>query len=603
MLDDGAIGRGDPSVRHHFRDSVSDTMRITDLAAPRKIPPGTGWRKFVYSVSFHKINPGESPRERHYRNLQGRIRRHIRRQYVITVVSGKGGVGVTTMAACIGGVFRECRPENVIAIDAVPSFGTLADRIDESPPGDYAAIINDTDVQGYADIREHLGQNRIFLITVALALLTASPASAITPPPIDPGALPPDVTGPDQPTEQRVLCASPTTLPGSGFHDPPWSNTYLGVADAHKFATGAGVTVAVIDTGVDASPRVPAEPGGDFVDQAGNGLSDCDAHGTLTASIIAGRPAPTDGFVGVAPDARLLSLRQTSEAFEPVGSQANPNDPNATPAAGSIRSLARAVVHAANLGVGVINISEAACYKVSRPIDETSLGASIDYAVNVKGVVVVVAAGNTGGDCVQNPAPDPSTPGDPRGWNNVQTVVTPAWYAPLVLSVGGIGQTGMPSSFSMHGPWVDVAAPAENIVALGDTGEPVNALQGREGPVPIAGTSFAAAYVSGLAALLRQRFPDLTPAQIIHRITATARHPGGGVDDLVGAGVIDAVAALTWDIPPGPASAPYNVRRLPPPVVEPGPDRRPITAVALVAVGLTLALGLGALARRALSRR
>lgn len=131
----------------------------------------------------------------------------------------------------------------------------------------------------------------------------------------------------------------------------------------------------------------------------------------------------------------------------------------------------------------------------------------------------------------------------------------------------------------------------------------MNALQGREGPVPIAGTSFAAAYVSGLAALLRQRFPDLTPAQIIHRITATARHPGGGVDDLVGAGVIDAVAALTWDIPPGPASAPYNVRRLPPPVVEPGPDRRPITAVALVAVGLTLALGLGALARRALSRR
>lgn len=160
MLDDGAIGRGDPSVRHHFRDSVSDTMRITDLAAPRKIPPGTGWRKFGYSVSFHKINPGESPRERHYRNLQGRIRRHIRRQYVITVVSGKGGVGVTTMAACIGGVFRECRPENVIAIDAVPSFGTLADRIDESPPGDYAAIINDTDVQGYADIREHLGKTR-----------------------------------------------------------------------------------------------------------------------------------------------------------------------------------------------------------------------------------------------------------------------------------------------------------------------------------------------------------------------------------------------------------------------------------------------------------
>jgi MinD-like ATPase involved in chromosome partitioning or flagellar assembly len=167
MSDEGAHRRADPSTGRNFRDSVSDTMRITDLAAPRKIPPGSGWRKFIYGLSFHKINLGESPRERHYRDLQGRIRRHIRRQYVITVVSGKGGTGVTTMATCIGGVFRECRPQNVIAIDAVPGFGTLADRIDESPPGDYTAIINDTDVQGYADIREHLGQNAVGLDVLA----------------------------------------------------------------------------------------------------------------------------------------------------------------------------------------------------------------------------------------------------------------------------------------------------------------------------------------------------------------------------------------------------------------------------------------------------
>jgi len=142
-------------------------MRITDLAAPRKIPPGSGWRKIVYNGSFRKINLGESPTERRYRELQNRIRRHIRRQYVVTVVSGKGGVGVTTMVACIGGIARECRPQNVIAIDAVPGFGTLADRIDESPPGDYSAIINDTDVQGYADIREHLGQNPVGLDVLA----------------------------------------------------------------------------------------------------------------------------------------------------------------------------------------------------------------------------------------------------------------------------------------------------------------------------------------------------------------------------------------------------------------------------------------------------
>jgi membrane-anchored mycosin MYCP len=109
--------------------------------------------------------------------------------------------------------------------------------------------------------------------------------------------------------------------------------------------------------------------------------------------------------------------------------------------------------------------------------------------------------------------------------------------------------------------------------------------------------------VSGLAALLKQRFPDRTPAQIINRITATARHPGGGVDNAVGAGVIDPVAALTWDVPEGPATVPYKVKQLPPPVYVPPPDRGPITAVVVAAGGLAVALGLGAMARRALRRR
>lgn len=149
------------SVRH--QESVSGTLRISDMVTPRKIPPGSGWRRFLYRVSAKMINPGESPAERHYRELRERTRRHIRKQYVIAVVSGKGGVGKTTVTACIGGVFRECRPENVVAVDAVPGFGTLAGRIDESPPGDYSAVLNDVDVQGYADIREHLGQNGVGL--------------------------------------------------------------------------------------------------------------------------------------------------------------------------------------------------------------------------------------------------------------------------------------------------------------------------------------------------------------------------------------------------------------------------------------------------------
>lgn len=147
--------------------SISGTLRVSDMVAPRKIPPGSGWRKFVHRVSFRSINLGESPAERHYRELRDRIRRHVRKQYVIGVVSGKGGAGKTTMTACIGAVFRECRPDNVVAIDAVPGFGTLAARIDHAPPGDYSAVLNDTDVQGYADIREHLGQNSVGLDVLA----------------------------------------------------------------------------------------------------------------------------------------------------------------------------------------------------------------------------------------------------------------------------------------------------------------------------------------------------------------------------------------------------------------------------------------------------
>ncbi len=144
-----------------------EPLRISDMVAPRKLPPGAGWRKALYSTTFRRINLGESPAERHHRELRTRIRRHIRKQYVIGFVSGKGGVGKTTMTASIGGVFRECRPENVVAIDAVPGFGTLAGRIDEAPPGDYLAVLEDTDVQGYADIREHLGQNNIGLDVLA----------------------------------------------------------------------------------------------------------------------------------------------------------------------------------------------------------------------------------------------------------------------------------------------------------------------------------------------------------------------------------------------------------------------------------------------------
>ena len=167
---DAASRRGpghEPGPARRSRRPMSDTLRVSDLVPPRKPPPGSGWRRLAYRTSFHAVNPGPSAAERHYRELVERIRRHIRRQFVIAVISGKGGVGKTTLTACIGAVFRECRPENVVAVDAAPGFGTLAGRIDEAPAGDYAAVLNDTDVQGYADIREYLGQNDIGLDVLA----------------------------------------------------------------------------------------------------------------------------------------------------------------------------------------------------------------------------------------------------------------------------------------------------------------------------------------------------------------------------------------------------------------------------------------------------
>lgn len=100
----------------------------------------------------------------------------------------------------------------------------------------------------------------VMVLAVLLALFSAPPAWAIDPPVIDAGAVPPDETGPDQPTEQRKICATPTVMPNSNFADRPWANDYLRIQEAQKFATGAGVTVAVIDTGVNGSPRSRPNP-------------------------------------------------------------------------------------------------------------------------------------------------------------------------------------------------------------------------------------------------------------------------------------------------------------------------------------------------------
>lgn len=448
------------------------------------------------------------------------------------------------------------------------------------------------------------------LLVAASALIWPGAAAAVEPPIIDPAALPADTVGPEPGIEweQRQPCMVPLAKEGSQFGDPPWSADFLQLSEAHKQAQGEGVLVAVIDTGVKPSARVPAEPGGDFIGNT-DGLTDCDGHGTMMASLIAGRPDPADKFVGVAPKARIVSLRNTSGILTEKGRAGmDPNDPNQSKPAGTVRGLARAIVRAVNLGAKVISISETACLKPSDGIDQASLGAAVRYAVVDKNVVVVAAAGNveggqraaSGGNCGQNPGPIPSNPQDAAGWGQVKTVVTPAWYAPLVLTVGAVRRDGAPADFSVHGPWLGVSAPGDEMTALFDD-HPVDALPGEGGPVSLQGTSYSTAQVAGVAALIRSdpRYKDLTANQVMDRIIRSARHPGPGWDNVQGFGPVDALAALTWDLPVGPQLPPVRVRQIPPPPPRTEPDFGPITKVVGVFVGALAVAGLVQLGRKA----
>jgi membrane-anchored mycosin MYCP len=222
------------------------------------------------------------------------------------------------------------------------------------------------------------------------------------------------------------------------------------------------------------------------------------------------------------------------------------------------------------MGATVINISTVACQPVASGLDDRSLGAALEYAVDVKNAVVVAAAGNVGGpgQCPeQNPPTNPARPGQPD-WNRVSVVVSPAWYDDYVLTVGSVGADGAPSKFSLAGPWVDVAAPGENIVSLDPDGEGlVSTLPTVGDPMPISGTSYAAPAVSAIAALVRSRSPELSARQVMRRIEQTALQPSAGWNPVVGHGIVDALAAVSDE--PTPVSTVQTGQ--PRPVSHPGP--------------------------------
>lgn len=447
----------------------------------------------------------------------------------------------------------------------------------------------------------------LVVVLVVLGIGTSPQAGAVSPPVVSPGPPPTGPLGPPQPTELKAICGIPTgVLPATDFTKRTSAEAMLEYRSAWRFSRGAGQKVAVIDTGVNRHPRLPAlEGGGDYV-SSGDGLQDCDAHGTVVAGIIAAAPSPDDSFAGVAPDAAILSIRQNSGVYGPVGAGAvNADDPNAVSTGyGNTHTLALAVTRAVDLGATVINLSEVACAPVGAGLDDDELGRAVRYAFE-RNVVVVAAAGNfnTEGICeAQNVISDPNQPLE-TGWDTVGTIASPAWFDDYVLSVAAVTPSAAPAEFSLHGPWIAVAAPGERITSLDPSGPGlINAQLGQKGLAPLNGTSFATPYVSGTVALIKSRFPELSAGQVMDLVKRTARTPGTGPNLATGHGVVDPVAALTYQLEPADGK-PQHVGGTPisgPPQPDPGNLRARAIVLAVTAASIA---GIAAAAAIVAARR
>ncbi|WP_067543891.1 type VII secretion-associated serine protease mycosin [Nocardia crassostreae] len=446
---------------------------------------------------------------------------------------------------------------------------------------------------------------RTVAAAAALALsassgLCAGVAHGDRPPAIDPALLPAGgPAAPPGPTEHPANSPCISTQSGGGGSTIPPTQRALDLEHAWQFSKGAGQLVAVIDTGVAPHPRLPGLiPGGDYVANGGDGTEDCDAHGTLVAGLIAATQESGQGFAGVAPEARIMTIRQTRAMYQAEGAGRDKGPDDMPDGYGKISALGSAIRRAADAGARVINISLVAC-PTSKPDSREmgALGAAVQYAAVEKDAVIVTSAGNTDTCKASNPGLDPLHPTEDL-WSTIRSYVAPAWWDAYVLSVGSIDSFGQPSKFTVPGPWVGVAAPGEDIISLDprNTDLTTAKITNQGQVVRYSGTSFAAPYVSGIAALIRSRFPDLPAAAVVNRIQATAHAPGEGWNPYVGYGSVDPVAALTAQIPnelpPKQPSAMVD-EQLPIPTPPPPPDNtaRSTALIGTGIVGLLLILG------------
>ncbi|MET8769557.1 type VII secretion-associated serine protease mycosin [Streptomyces sp. NPDC004658] len=312
------------------------------------------------------------------------------------------------------------------------------------------------------------------------------------------------------------------TFPSKPYSGRPWALQRVNLDELWAQSTGKGVQVAVIDTGVDVkNPQLtkavaaskgknllpPKNRKGEKIDRGNKwGTTDTVGHGTRVAGIIAARPAKGTGFVGLAPDATIIPIKQNDAEGD-----------------GTADTLADAIKYAVQAGADVINISQDTAEALD-PRDAT-LKTAVDYALNRK-VVVVASAGNDG-----------------LGGN--VKVTYPASYEG-VLAVAASDRNNERAAFSQSGDFVGVAAPGVDMIST----VPGN------GHCSDNGTSFSAPYVAAVAALLKSKYPDWTAQQVVAQIEQTAERSIPGRDRLVGWGVVNPVKALTEVDPAHPVESP-----------------------------------------------
>ncbi|CAL9386673.1 type VII secretion-associated serine protease mycosin [Streptomyces cellulosae] len=300
-----------------------------------------------------------------------------------------------------------------------------------------------------------------------------------------------------------------TTAHADTIRDRQWALDALHADQVWPTTRGAGITVAVLDTGVEADhPDLDGNvlEGKDLV---GFGAREGDEawarHGTAMAGIIAGHghgPGNGDGVLGVAPEAKILPVRVILEDKDPARAKARSTRGSA---------LAEGIRWAADHGADVINLSLGDDSASAHP--EEGEDEAIQYALR-KGVVVVASAGNGGekGDRISYPAAYPG-----------------------VIAATAVDRYGTRAPFSTRRWYATVSAPGVDVIIA----DPDHRYY--EGW----GTSAAAAFVSGAVALLKAAHRDLTPAQIKRLLEDTARNaPASGRDDSRGYGFIDPAAAI-----------------------------------------------------------